>query len=124
MRKSTLKGWTWFFLLGLLITFLGCSKGTSSLVGRWQITEKPRWVGRNYLAYQSDIFQFMKDGSCVWGTAGGQYKAMGKNNMQVSFPMQQATPGYVGVLSYTVNGDKLVLTDVAREGSVVLKRIK
>ncbi|MBU4501661.1 MAG: hypothetical protein KKA79_03655 [Nanoarchaeota archaeon] len=124
MKISNLNGRSLVVLLAFLISLVGCSNGASDLTGKWQITEKPQWVKSSYLAHKSDVFQFMKDGSCVWGTAGGNYKATEKNHIQVNFPMQEATPGYVGVLSYTIKGDELVLIDSARQGRIVLKRIK
>lgn len=110
--------------LVFLISLVGCSGGASDLAGKWQITKKPDWIKSNYLAHESDVFQFMKDGSCVWGTAGGTYKLVENNQINVNFPMQEATPGYVGVLSYTIKGDELVLRDSVRKEPVVLKRMK
>ena len=107
-----------------VISLAGCSNSASDLIGKWQITKKPKWVKNHYLACKSDIFQFMNEGACVWGTAGGTYKIMENNNIRVNFPMQAITPGYVGVLSYAITGDKLVLFDSARKDSIILKRIK
>ena len=109
--------------LVFLVSFVGCSNEASDLTGKWQITKKPNWIKRSYLA-NSDVFQFMKDGSCVWGTAGGTYELLENNQIKVNFPMQSATPGYVGVLSFTIKGDELVLNDSARKKPVILKRIK
>jgi len=125
MNISNLNGRSLVVLVAFLISLVGCSHGAASdLTGKWQITEKPDWVESSYLAYKSNVFQFMKDGSCVWGTAGGTYKTTDKSHIQVNLPMQEATPGYVGVLSYTIKGDELVLIDSARQGRIVLNRIK
>jgi hypothetical protein len=94
----------------------------SSIEGTWVILKEPYWVTNAYLAHNSRQFQFLSDGTAIWGTATGTYAKQGANRIKVQFPMQAATPGYVGVLEFAIEGDKLTLKSLAEADPVVLGR--
>jgi len=112
------------FIVGLLSLSIGTANGGSALDGKWQISKNPAWVKQSFLGNNGDIFRFFSDGSCVWGRAGDTYKVIEKNTIKVNIPMQEATPGYVGVLDFTIKGDQLELVDAARKEPIILKRVK
>jgi tetratricopeptide (TPR) repeat protein len=94
----------------------------SSIEGTWVILKEPFWISNAHLARGNRNFQFLNDGTAIWGTATGTYAKQGANRVKVQFPMQAATPGYVGVLEFAIEGDKLTLKSLAEDDPIVLGR--
>lgn len=95
---------------------------SNKLLGKWKITTEPKWVDDVFLAYKSKIYEFTNDGTCIFGTAGGDYKVIGNSKIKVNFPIQSATAGYVGILTYKIVNKQLILISSNETEPIILER--
>ena len=110
-------------LFALFFATTACSpKAEDTLTGKWTLSATPSWVRSAYLAHQSQDWQFLNGGTCIFGTATGTYKTTGKDQIKVEFPMQDATPGFVGVFTFSRSGDTLTMKNLAQPEPVTLQK--
>lgn len=109
-------------LIVLIASLLSCNS-EEKLEGKWEITSPPSWLRSLNLYDDGDIYQFQKDGNCMFGTAGGTFELLDNSTIKVNFPMQSATPGYVGILNFAIKDNILTLTNSNESEPVILKKL-